>query len=129
MDKLTLFNYGKYIREALMAHPKLQAKLKSSFYPVIVPEGTKTPFVVYAKQSGFYDYNKDACTMGHLQVLISPVGTSFDTVEELAGWIDEAMDQHFNKGLSRPRLISSLTAYDDDQELWYSELVYQVECM
>jgi len=123
MDKLTIWNVGTEVRRALMSHEGLKQATRGAISPLIAKEGTKFPFIVYNKASGWYDYNKDTVTGVTCTVSVIVFSDTYEEMCRVADMVDDAMHEHFRKSSMSMQLIGSDEEFQED--VYYQPMTFQ----
>lgn len=81
-----MLSFNKIIYNQLVNSSELNL-ITSSFFPIVVPESTNTPFIVYKRTNYFSNYSKDGCTNNNFKIefncLSDSYATSLDIIEIL----------------------------------------------
>ena len=112
-----------------MQDSALTQQVGTNIYPVIAPEGTKGPFILYQRDKYKKSYSKMGVYEEECHVLITIVADDYDTAIALAFLVDDTLQGgHTNPetGCSLTiELIDSTEGFDDNK--YFENLTYSIK--
>lgn len=120
---------GNDIREILMQDSAITESVGENIYPIIAPEGTKDPFILYQRDKYKKSYTKMGVYEEECHLTITVVADDYDKAIYLAYLIDNAVQgTHSNPETGcviTAELYDSTEGFDDNK--YFENLIYAIK--
>lgn len=122
---MNIFDFGSYLRELILSDEDIQNRIGDKMFPLIAPEKTTFPFVIYQRSSTYGEYNKDFLTDYIVNIDVIVFSSKYADVIELAGLINNCIQKNWNTTRTKPHLVGSADNFDYDT--YYTVLSYEIK--
>lgn len=122
---MNIFDFGSYLRELILSDEDIQNRIGDKMFPLIAPEKTTFPFVIYQRSSTYGEYNKDFLTDYIVNIDVIVFSSKYADVIELAGLINKCIQEKWNTTRTKPHLVGSADNFDYDT--YYTVLSYEIK--
>ena len=120
---------GNDVRDMLLQESALTQYVGENIYPVIAPEGTKGPFILYQRDKYKKSYTKMGVFEEECHLLITVVADDYDIANALAYMIDTILQgRHDNPETGcnlTIELYDSTEGFDDNK--YFENLTYAIK--
>jgi hypothetical protein len=120
---------GNDVREIMQQNSALTEFIGEDIYPVIAPEGTKGPFILYQRDKYKKSYTKMGVYEEECHLLITIVADDYDTAIYLAFLVDNALQgSHTNPETGcnlKMELYDSTEGFEDNK--YFESLTYSIK--
>ena len=120
---------GNDIREILLQDSAITEAIGEKIFPVIAPEGTKDPFILYQRDKYKKSNTKFGVYEEECHLMITIVADDYDMAIYLAFLVDTALNGNHNNtetGCSfSAELFDSTEGFEDNK--YYETLIYAIK--
>ena len=119
---------GNDIRDILMQSSALTELVGTDIFPVIAPEGTTDPFILYQRDKYKKTFSKMGMVEEECHIILTIVAADYDTAVYIAALVDSLLQGgHTNeKGCNLTiELFDSGEGFDDKK--YFETLVYSIK--
>ena len=120
---------GNDVRDILLQDSAITQMVGENIYPVIAPEGTTDPFILYQRDKYKKSYTKMGVYEEECHLLITIVGDNYDVAVYLAYLVDTALQgTHSNPETGcnlMLELYDSTEGFDDNK--YFESLTYSIK--
>lgn len=119
---------GNAVRDVLVADENIQRAVGEDIYPVVAPEGTVGPFILYQRDKYKRDYGKMGLYEEECHLIITVVSDDYDTGIAIANMVDGALSGSITteEGCKfDATLYDSTEGFDDNK--YFEQLVFSIK--
>lgn len=122
---MNIFDFGSYLRDLLLNDEDIAEKVGTKIFPLIAPEKTTFPFIIYQRSSTYGDYNKDFLTNYIINIDLVVFSTKYADTIEIAELINDCIQKNWTRTRTKPHLVGSTENFDYDT--YYTILSYEIK--
>ena len=124
----TKWTVGDAVREILVNNESVYDAVGENIYPIVAPEGTVDPFIVYYRDK----YRRETSKMGIVEdecnVVITILSADYDEGANIAGLVDSVLfGKHTNDETGCTfdfELVDGTEGFEDNK--YYQQMVYRI---
>ncbi len=118
---------GGVVRDLLVADENLYDVVGEAIFPIVAPEGTVDPFIVYYRDKYHRENSKMGITEDECHIVISIVDSDYDRGADIAQMVDAILNGiHAVEDCSFTfTLYDATEGYEDNK--YYQQLVYTIQ--
>lgn len=120
---------GNDVRDILLQDSAITSMVGENIYPVIAPEGTKDPFILYQRDKYKVSYSKMGIVEEECHLMVTIVTDNYDEAIYLAFLVDGALEgnhQNDETGCAfMAELYDSTEGFDDNK--YFENLTYAIK--
>ena len=119
---------GDAVRDVLVNDENIQRVVGNNIFPIIAPEGTDGPFILYQRDKYKREYSKMGVYQEECHLIISVISDDYDTGIVIADMVDTALSGtvRTEEGCQfEMTLYDSTEGFDDNK--YYEQLVFSIK--
>lgn len=119
---------GNAVRDVLVNDENVQRAVGNNIFPIIAPEGTDGPFILYQRDKYKRDYSKMGLFQEECHLIITVISDDYDTGIVIADMIDTALSGSVSteEGCTFEMVLYDSTEGFDDNK-YFEQLVFSIK--
>ena len=114
---MNLFDFGSILRTLLTEDETVASYLGTKVFPLVAPEKTTFPFLVYQRSSGYGEYNKDYLTSYTVNIDILIFSNKYIDVVNITEAVDNFIKNPIDASYVSESIIIAVTSYQGKHQL------------
>ena len=117
MSAESKFKITTKVRAALLNTPAISAMVGTQVFPIVAPKDTPGDFIIYQRDEYSKDYTKMGISSQRCRVYVNAISEDYDSSQELAYQINEALEGKHTDMNMDIKLIDSTEDFEDGKYL------------